>query len=62
MASVSTKKKRVVHAIENKLMICKLVEHGKTLGGVATEFNVEKSTVHDIVKRKDKLLTFQDEI
>ena len=48
--------------IEQKLKICDLVESGRTLTSVVQEFNMAKSTVHDIVKKKAKLIAFLTKI
>ena len=61
-AASGKKRKRVVLTIEDKLKICDLVKNGRSLTSVAVEFNVGKSTVHDIVKNKAKLQTFLTEI
>ena len=56
------RKGRVVLTIEEKLKICDLLKNGRSLTSVAAEFNVGKSTIHDIVKNKAKLQTFLMEI
>ena len=61
-AASGKKRKRVVLTIEDKLKICDLVKNGRSLTSVAAEFNVGKSTVHDIMKNKAKLQTFLTEI
>ena len=48
--------------IEEKFKICDLLKNGRSLTSVAAEFNVGKSTIHDIVKNKAKLQTFLTEI
>ena len=48
--------------IEDKLKICDMVKNGRSLTSVAAEFNVGKSTVHNIVKNKAKLETVLTEI
>ena len=65
MASVSTsnrKRKRLVLTLSDKLKICQLVRSGRTLQSVADEYDVGKSTVHNIVKSEEKLQAFQKEI
>ena len=63
MASLhNRKKKRVVLTLNNKLRICELAKKGRTLQSLANEFAIGKSTVHDIAKNEEKLLTFQMEI
>ena len=62
VAAVGKKRKRVVLTIEEKLKVCDLVESGKSLTSVALEFNMLKSTVHDIVKNKEKLRSFLTEV
>ena len=65
MASVSAskrKRKRVVLTISDKLKICQLVKGGRTLQSVADDYDIGKSTVHDIVKSEEKLQAFQREI
>ena len=59
---VSTKWKRVVLTIREKLKICELVDSDRSLASVAKDFDVAKSTVHNIVKSKAKLQTFLTEI
>ena len=52
MTSVSAsthKRKRVVLTISDKLKICQLVKGGKALQSIAKEYDVGKSTVHNIV-------------
>ena len=61
-AASGKKRKRDVLTIEDKLKICDLVKNGRSLTSVVAEFNVGKSTVHDIVKNKAKLQTFLTEI
>ena len=62
MASSTKKRRRVVLTIEQKLKICDLIESGRTLTSVALEYDTPKSTVHDIVKSKEKLKAFLKEI
>ena len=63
MASVSAcKRKHVVLTISDKLKICQLVKSGRTFQSVADEYDIGKSTVHNIVKNKEKLYEFQKEI
>ena len=61
-AASGKKRKRVVLTIEDKLKICDLVKNGRSMTSAAAEFNVGKSTVHDIVKNQAKLQTFLTEI
>ena len=56
------KRKRVVLTIKEKLKICDLVKNGRSLTSIAAEFNVGKSTIHNMVKNKAKLQTFLMEI
>ncbi len=56
------KRKRVVLNIEEKLKICGYIKKGRKFASVAAEFNIGKSTVHDIIKSKAKLQTFMIEI
>ena len=56
------KRKRIVLNIEKKLQICKLAKEGRSLASLSVDFNVGKSTVHDIVKSQAKLETFQKEV
>ena len=65
MACISTsnrKRKRLVLTISDKLKICQLVRSGRTLQSVADEYDVGKSTVHNIVKSEEKVQAFQKEI
>ena len=62
MASVSTLNRKRKRTISNKLKMCQLVKGGRTLQSVADEYDVGKSTVHDIVKSEEKLQAFQKEI
>ena len=52
----------MVLTIEDKLKICELVRYKRSLRSIAAEFGVEKSTVADIMKNKDKLQAFHDEV
>ena len=61
-AASGKKRKRVVLTIEDKLKVCDLVKNGRSMTSAAAEFNVGKSTVHDIVKNQAKLQTFLTEI
>ena len=56
------KRKRTVLTIEDKLKICELVRNKRSLRSIAAEFGVGKSTVADIMKNKDKLQAFHDEV
>ena len=49
------KRKRIVLTIEDKLTFCETVRKGQSMTSVAQQFNVDKSTVHDIVKNEAKL-------
>ena len=62
MATKAGKRKRVVLTIQDKLKICKLVRSGRGLASVAAEFDIGKTTVHDIMKSEAKLQTFSTEI
>ena len=62
MTSSTKKRRRVVLTIEQKLKICDLIESGRTLTSVALEYDTPKSTVHNIVKSKEKLKAFLKEI
>ena len=48
--------------IEEKLRICESVRGGRSLTSVAQEFNIGKSTVHDIVKSEANIKQFMTEI
>ncbi len=61
-SSPKQKRKRVVLNIEDKLKICDKIEQGRSFASVAAEFNVGKSTIHDIIKSKAKLQSFLTEI
>ena len=62
-ASSSTRKrKRKVLSISEKLKICELAKGGRTLQSLANEFDIGKSTVHDIVKNEERLQVFQKEV
>ena len=52
MVEHATKRKRIVLSIEDKL---KIVRNGRSLTSIAEEFNIGKSTAHDIVKSESKL-------
>ncbi len=56
------KRKRIVLAIEEKLKICESIRKGLSMTSVAQQFNVGRSTVHDIVKNEAKLKRFATEI
>ena len=62
MAEGSRKRKRIVLTIEEKIKICESVRSGRSPTSVAQEFNVGKSTVHDIVKNEGKLKQSKTEI
>ena len=55
-STVTRKRKRIVLA--NKLKICQLVKGGSTLQSVADKYDVGKSTIHDIMKNKEKPQVF----
>jgi len=66
MASTS-KRKRVVLSIGNKLDICSLVKKGLMVACFLTSVVcrgqiVGKSTIYDIVKSEEKLISFQTEV
>ncbi len=48
--------------IEEKLKICESIRKGLSMTSVAQQFNVGRSTVHDIVKNEAKLKRFATEI
>ena len=62
-ASSSTRKrKRKVLSISEKLKICELAKGGRTLQNLVNEFDIGKSTIHDIVKNEERLQVFQKEV
>ncbi len=56
------KRKRIVLTIEDKLKICETIRKGLSMTSAAQQFNVGKSTVHDITKNEVKLKQFVTEI
>ncbi len=48
--------------IEDKLKICETIRKGLSMTSAAQQFNVGKSTVHDITKNEVKLKQFVTEI
>ena len=58
MAS-SSKRKRVVLAIEDKLTVCDLVRKRVSYSEINNRFNIGKSTISDIVRGKEKLNKFK---
>ena len=60
MAAVAAppKNKRKHLALQDKLKVIKMRDDGYSLARVASEFSVGKSTVHDIMKQKQKIKTF----
>lgn len=56
--ATAAKRKRVVLTIQQKLDIVQNIERGSTVKQMCNQYNVGDSTVRDIVKNKDKLVTF----
>ena len=52
----------VLETQQRKLKICELAKGGRTLQSLANEFDIGKSTVHDIVKNEERLQVFQKEV
>ena len=52
------KRKRTVLSIETKLEICKRLKKGATATALSKEFEVGKSTISDIKKNEEKLISF----
>ena len=52
----SHKRKLVVLSIHDKLKICELAKKGRTLQSIPNEHKIGKSTVHDIVKNKERVM------
>ena len=46
----SRKRKQLVLSIHDKLKICEFAKKGRALQSIANEYEISKSTVHDIVK------------
>lgn len=59
---MSSKRKRVVITIKQKLEAVRLVENGSLLRNVAADYGVGISTVSDWVKSKSKLLQHSSKI
>ncbi len=47
-------------SIEDKLTICETVRKGQSMTSVAQQFNVGKSTLHDIVKNKAEAVCYRN--
>ena len=58
MAS-SSKRKRVVLSIEDKLTVCDLVRKKVSHSEINNRFNIGKSTINDIVRGEEKLNKFK---
>ena len=59
---VGKKKKRIVLSIETKLKISRKQSLGQTIPSLATEYNLGKSTISDIIQSEDRLKVFAPEI
>ena len=55
----SSKRKRVVLSIEDKLTVCDLVRKKVSYSEINNRFNIGKSTISDIVRGEEKLKKFK---
>ena len=53
-----SKRKHTTLTLSEKLKVVELRDKGWSYTKLSAEFGIGKSTVHDIVKQKDKLQTF----
>ena len=53
---VSCKRRRLVLSIHDKLKICEFAKKRRTLQSIANEYEIGKSTVHDIVKNEKRVM------
>ena len=61
LVSMSTSCKRiwVLLAIDNRVKMCQLVKGRRALQSIVGEYDVGKSTVHDIMKSEENVLAIQ---
>ena len=61
LVSMSTSCKRiwVLLAIDNRVKMCQLVKGRRALQSIVGEYDVGKSTVHDIMKNEENVLAIQ---
>ena len=63
MASVAAKnRKRVVLSIEDKLKVIELIDKSVSYSIISEKFGIGRSTVSDIKKNKEKILSFKREM
>lgn len=55
---MAEKRKKVVLTITQKLQIISKIENGASRKQMCLEYDIGEATVRDILKQKDKLLTF----
>ena len=58
---MSSKRKRVLLNIEEKLKICEAVKNGVPKKIIMNKYELGKSTLNDILRNENKLLTFVNE-
>ena len=58
---MSSKRKRVILNIEEKLKICEAVKNGVPKKIIMNKYELGKSTLNDILRNENKLLTFVNE-
>ena len=56
------KHQRIVVSIEKKLEICRRHKMGQSYTSLSKEYDLGKSTIHDIVQSKDRLTEYAIEI
>ena len=54
----TSKRKRTVLSVDQKLHICKRLKKGASITSLSKELGLGKSTICDIKRKEDKLVTF----
>ena len=62
MKKTGQKRKRVVLSIENKLKILKLIDSNVSYTVISERFDIGRSTVCDISRKRDELLRFSQKM
>lgn len=58
---MSAKRKKVVLTISQKLELCKKFDNGRPVKSICVDYGIGDSTVRDILKQKDKLMSYASE-
>ena len=58
----ASKRKRTVLSVDQKLQICKRLKKGATTTSLSKELGLGKSTICDIKRNEDKLVTFVEKL